>query len=260
LCKTKPNLGGLRYLGPGARGEPIVQNKPNLPPAAPAPAGRLYKQTQFGRANCAKQTQFAAELCETNPIFRLWVADREQTGAKTPPCGLPLRASPGGSYKQSQLAAGLWCETKPISLRGRALRGEGVLYKQTQFTHVARASHAPDQAGPKLCAGADFARGSESWARRPCYCMPIRRSAFPGGQIVRNKPNPGGEIFHYSIIPPFQFDADCAKRTQFAVHTPERCGGLFRLPPRPAAEIMLPQASLALRAWGLRFAVLENER
>jgi hypothetical protein len=36
LCKTKPNLSKLRYLGDGASGRPIVRNKPNL-----LPAGRI---------------------------------------------------------------------------------------------------------------------------------------------------------------------------------------------------------------------------
>jgi hypothetical protein len=181
-----------------------------------------------GGDNSAKRTQLAARRpgpsglvvqtnrirqgrsCRTNPIRRRIVRNEPNLpiadcGSGTdwhqdPPCDLPPRASPGGSYKQSQLAAGLWCKTKPISTRGRGLGDEGVLYKQTQFRHVARASHAPDQAGPRLCAGADFARGSESWARRPCYYMPIRRSAFPGGQIVQNEPNLGGEIPRRSTI------------------------------------------------------------
>jgi hypothetical protein len=74
-----------------------------------------------------------------------------------------------------------------------------------------------------------FAWGSESWARRPCHYMPIRRSAFPGEPIVPNKPNFAGRAspgrWKYakrtqfrparpSTAPPYTW-LNCAKQSQF---------------------------------------------
>jgi hypothetical protein len=47
-------------------------------------------------------------------------------------------------------------------------------------------------------------------------------SADPGGEMCKTNPIPGRRdtpLFHYSIIPPFQSDAKCAKRSQFLART-----------------------------------------
>ncbi len=64
LCETKPNVGGLGYLGDDARGEPVVRNKANClsgrcraEPVLSPPKERPTHEEPKG--HCAKQTQFA---------------------------------------------------------------------------------------------------------------------------------------------------------------------------------------------------------
>jgi hypothetical protein len=88
----------------------IAQNEPNLLRTGRAVAG----------ANRAKRTQFAGavsgpggRLCKTNPISACQAPRGAECAKQTqfPPVG---RLGPAGCAKQSQLAEGQPCETKPI--------------------------------------------------------------------------------------------------------------------------------------------------
>jgi hypothetical protein len=89
--KTKPNLGRMGHLEDGASRGPIVRNEANLP-AGTGPQGRgtwvkCAKRTQFAR-RCRVGRGFGGvgrgELCETNPILRLRIADWIQSCGGTP--------------------------------------------------------------------------------------------------------------------------------------------------------------------------------
>ena len=125
----------------------------------------------------------------------------------------------------------------------RAEKSYGELYKQTA---AAKQSQFP--AGP----GGTGAGGTWDESQGVLYkqtqflpAMPIRRSAFPGGTIVRNKPNLPGCARRPSPAPRPSGLApgprgDCAKRSQFPPAVPRdgRSRNSF-CPGRPAGVIIL---------------------
>jgi hypothetical protein len=156
----------------------IVRNKPNLGQPADTPGA-------------------PRETCETNPIFR---RDRAGRGPgdegcctnKPNPAIMPIRRSafPGGQLRQTKPIrwSGLegrdrMCETNPIrASRQIHLGPPGKRAKQTQFS------------------------AEVGW------------DGAPEGEMRKTNPIPDRRdtpLFHCSIIPPFQPDANRAKRTQF---------------------------------------------
>jgi len=97
--ETKPNLGGMGYLGDGASGRPIVQNEPNL-------AGRLGPRRQ----KCAERNQSGPAWAGSGPR-RAKDAKRTQ-----------FPATPGGTRLGGARDEGEMCKTNPI--RGDATWGE----------------------------------------------------------------------------------------------------------------------------------------
>jgi hypothetical protein len=204
LCETKPDLGRMRNLGDGASRGLIVRNKANFGRAPGNGRGRLGPP----RAKCAKRTQFAAEpggldlgdeghRCDhakQSQSFdcRFGIADWIQSCAGTPSLRFPA-SRPRGRL----------CETNPF---GPACAGPDPRWakdaKQTQFPATPGGTRAEGRRG----VGA-IVRNKPNLGGRPgpqrAKCA--KRTQVRGvGRRVEYPP------FHYSVIPPFQFDADCA--------------------------------------------------
>jgi hypothetical protein len=167
----------------------IMRNKPNLAGRPGPRRAQCAKQTQFGPAGQGGRRWDEVQMRKTNPI--------SPAGPAEPPLGSILRNKPN-LPPSAQGRAGEIVRNEanwPLAgvRRGRPTHEEprGDRAKQSQFGHVARASPA--------CVGAGFARGSESWAGRPCH--------YSGGQDI--------PLFRYPIIPPFQPEGDGAKQSQF---------------------------------------------
>jgi hypothetical protein len=121
----------------------------------------------------------------------------------------------------------------------------GWLYKQTQSVGANRAKRSrfrPPRAGP----GPRRAKDAKRTQSLDCGIRTdLRRDASPAAGCLhpaedktrKTNPIPGRRdtpAFHCSIIPPFQSNTDCAKRTQFAV------GGQGRPSSRPKGLAMPP--------------------
>jgi len=168
-----------------------VQNKPNFPPRG-ALAG----------ANRAKRTQFLD--CGLGPDLR-----------RDTPWGLPPRPRRANRAKRSQFAG--------------AVSGPGWAdcAKRTQFGEWTGWTRGPVvQTKPVSRHGLSCERKPISPSRARAGANRAKRTQFrqPGrglgdeGQTCKTNPILSGQdtpSFHYSIIPPFQSDADCAERTQF---------------------------------------------
>jgi hypothetical protein len=204
-------------------------------------------------AHCAKQSQFRAsargwaraaeaaerEMCQTNPIpgraggtgsgrRGAWVRSCETKPVLRLPiwdCGLRIgyRVALGrpacGSLPPAR--AGRLCETNPI--------WPGLGTTRSPVGERCETNPIPGDAGwdggggtkgrggnrAKQTQSRRSARAAEG---RMCKTNPITRSGAP--RRCRGVGRRDTPLFHYSIIPPFQSDADCAKRTQFAAPTP----------------------------------------
>jgi hypothetical protein len=151
----------------------------------------------------ARATGDPGKMCETNPIFRLRIADLVQTHGDTRPSGCAGRnvqnkakLGQDGESGGRRTGRGESCETKPISrsrisdcgLRIGDRPAADLLYKQTQFP--ARAGRARGQRG--------VGRG------------PNMQNEPKFGRGGRREP----PLFQYSIVPPFQSDGNYEKQSQ----------------------------------------------
>jgi len=200
LCGTNPiSPVGQGPGGRNARNKPDssiadwgqpCHGTPALRLAASGPRGPIVrnKPNSVG-SNVQNEPNFRqGHACETNPIS----GNRPNRGVGCTNKANSPRANRDGRWPAGPdvlCHRGQPCETNPISRRGRAGRGlgdagRGVWYKQTQFLPLCRSGDRRSREG------------------KSCETKPI-----PGGQDIPS--------FQYSIIPPFQSDGDCAKRSQF---------------------------------------------
>jgi hypothetical protein len=135
MCKTKPNLGKLAYLGDETCGYCGAKHA---------------KRTQFGGgppgAECAKQTQFpasqvagASRLCETNPIWPVSPDPGGRNAPNKPNSWRAGRLGPADYAKRTQFGRAAqtleseMCQTNPIwkpstalwRLQGGQAKGSG---------------------------------------------------------------------------------------------------------------------------------------
>ncbi len=177
------------------------------PPAGRRARGRLYKQTQLAGANRAKRTQF--------PGGAGW-GEAGGTGhvgqnAQNEPNFL---AGPGGTGPGRRGTRDGMCETNPICTRGVELVGQAPPYKEVQLGKTNPVSEGVfkfEVSSVKL---------EKSRVGSSCFRL---HTWFPNAE--------------FRVWGPFQ--------TFGGTPAAQRCGGLFRLPWRPAARIMLPHGALS---------------
>jgi hypothetical protein len=155
---------------------------------------------------------------------------RESNAQNEPNFEQPDRNPEANCAKQSQTwegwgiwgtarQGGLLCETKPIvQNEPNFARAPGNGRRRSGQPRAKRAKRTQlDPASPGSGWGKD-AKRTQFPAERGCTGPQGRGTR---GQLCKMNPIPGGwpaggtPIFHDSIIPPFQSDANCAKRTQF---------------------------------------------
>jgi hypothetical protein len=159
------------------------------------------KRTQFPAGPSRARPRGQAPIVQNKPNSS--VAGWGQTCAGTPAPALPSRTR-----------AGRLCKTNPIWKgvgRGRPTYQEPITQNKAKLGQDGTSGGRCPREGP-------IVRNKANSSISDCG-LRIGTRAAAGRPIVQNEPNfagrPDTPLFQYSIIPPFQSDADCAKRSQF---------------------------------------------
>ena len=181
MCKTKPIW--------GVRSAPLFHYSMTLPLQSYVD---FAKRTQFlppcrsgdrrSQGDCAKRTQFPAVPGGRDPA-------REGQSRKTKP---------------------IWRWRPEMGAVGRPPRGKLGKTKPTDGGQD-NAAGGLDPCLPSAARGRNQKCLLENKMLRLCSAGATMR-----GRLVQTKPISGGRDTHYSIIPPFRSNADCAKRSQLA--------------------------------------------
>jgi hypothetical protein len=225
LCRTKPicaaGAGGqscqtnpISRRGPVGRGQrgggrgANAQNEPNCPKRGTEAVSRL----RIAGTAPGNRRPPSAELSD----WRLRIGHRPAAGRSRQPPTLSPDGLPGGQNAQNE--PNLAQPGQGQVPGGRKMRNEAnscrswtsMRVKRSQFPPSARAAlqgtaritpHGVTGApNAEVCVGAPRYKPRAHCAKRTQFRRVGRRAEYPG--------------FHYSIIPPFQADVDCAKRSQ----------------------------------------------
>jgi hypothetical protein len=256
LCETKPIRGDAAGDGAwGTRDEGCCTNKPNSYHGADPEIGVP------GRANCAKQSQFA-RLRRAGGATGAWDVG---TNAQNEPNSSIADSERPAACRLVPVRAG--CTNKPNSTRSR----RGSLYKQTQFPRSLGKRQVPY--GKRVMVDCTWTGLRQNKANCP-------KRGIEAVSAVAAVESPIIPVFHHSTIPVRRrlcrtnpiFPAgtggtrpqgrgardQCAKQTQFPPNeiphhstiplfhssNPRGATGLLRLPWRLGAKIMLPEEGL----------------
>jgi hypothetical protein len=136
--------------------------------------------------------------------------------------GIPERAGISGTRRRCSFVLAGTPVVSWSRLPGEFLRNRSVLRQQAgvgKRLYMVKLYHHSGRLAV-LGSRSNGVSGSQGSA----YGLPSAASGPPPGSVVQTNPIPGGRdtpALHYSIIPPFQPDADYAKQSQFS---PERGG------------------------------------
>jgi hypothetical protein len=197
----------------------------------------------------------ASRLYDVPPLFVMCVTKRnepnvaDRPGPRRAKCAKRSQLAPG--VQAVACPGDQRCETKPISLSPQDGRSrEAKRAKQTQFAAPdrqagsrpgptmrqglvarCRSGNKPNLAGPSGPWHGESCETNPIWASRQIHLGPPGKRAkqtqfsaevgwdgAPEGEMRKTNPIPDRRdtpLFHCSIIPPFQPDANRAKRTQF---------------------------------------------
>jgi hypothetical protein len=202
MCETKPNLGGLGYLGNGRSWY----------------VGRLRRKVE-----CAKRTQFPVSraagntgLCKTNPISRGdgWDGTSGTRGERAKQTQFrPSAEAPGGQNAQNEpnfgertgRSRGAGCANKPNCRRcaDREICVPGSQACQTKPISQLRIADFGSRIGGILPAGRPIVQNEPNLGQlgQRAGGEVYKRSQF-GGPIVQDEANPEGEMCKTNPICP----------------------------------------------------------